>query len=186
MSDLNEQQMEAVDYVAVHGTLAAGLRIAKQQATITSLTAELAKHQGSSFHPDWSLLEATRDTVKELQATITEQRGGFETDQSGHGVAVDPKDIEIHELQATITKLKGHQDDPWTYWRLKCEELEAESELGNYLAEELLSANIRIEEQQATITELEVALEDIAEINGKWPNWYQDKAIAALKEVKGE
>jgi len=40
------------------------------QTKIETLKAELAKHQGSTFHPDWSLLTATRDTVKEQQATI--------------------------------------------------------------------------------------------------------------------
>ena len=40
------------------------------QTKIEKLEAELAKHQGSTFHPDWSLLTATRDTVKEQQATI--------------------------------------------------------------------------------------------------------------------
>ena len=44
------------------------------QTKIEKLEAELAKHQGSTFHPDWSLLTATRDTVKEQQATITELR----------------------------------------------------------------------------------------------------------------
>jgi hypothetical protein len=35
-----------------------------------SLKAELAKHQESEFHPDWSLLEATRAVVKEQAAEI--------------------------------------------------------------------------------------------------------------------
>ena len=46
--------------------------ITELEAKIETLEAELAKHQGSTFHPDWSLLEATRDTVKEQQAKIEE------------------------------------------------------------------------------------------------------------------
>lgn len=34
---------------------------------IERLTAELAKHQESEFHPDWSLLEATRESLREHQ-----------------------------------------------------------------------------------------------------------------------
>jgi len=38
-----------------------------------SLKAELAKHQESEFHPDWSLLESTREALKEL----TKERNGL-------------------------------------------------------------------------------------------------------------
>ena len=37
------------------------------------LAAELAKHQESEFHPDWSLLESTREALKEL----TKERNGL-------------------------------------------------------------------------------------------------------------
>jgi len=47
--------------VKCNETLARGLKMAE---------AELAKHQESEFHPDWSLLEATRAVVKEQAAEI--------------------------------------------------------------------------------------------------------------------
>lgn len=39
-----------------------------------ALRAELAKHQESEFHPDWSMLEATRDSLAEHQQIIRDQR----------------------------------------------------------------------------------------------------------------
>lgn len=41
---------------------------------ITRLRAELAKHQESKFHPDWSMLEATRDSLAEHQEIIRDLR----------------------------------------------------------------------------------------------------------------
>ena len=37
-----------------------------------ALRAELAKHQESQFHPDWSMLEATRESLAEHQQIIRE------------------------------------------------------------------------------------------------------------------
>jgi hypothetical protein len=37
MCDFNEQQRDAIDYVATHGTIAAGLRIAELQAKVKEL-----------------------------------------------------------------------------------------------------------------------------------------------------
>lgn len=39
-------------------------------ATIQRLEAELAKHQESEFHPDWSMLEATRGTLREYREML--------------------------------------------------------------------------------------------------------------------
>lgn len=39
-----------------------------------ALRAELAKHQESEFHPDWSMLEATRDSLAEHQQIIRDLR----------------------------------------------------------------------------------------------------------------
>lgn len=41
---------------------------AKRDDEVSTLKQELAKHQSSKFHPDWSLLEACRDGNKDLQA----------------------------------------------------------------------------------------------------------------------
>ena len=41
---------------------------------IAALKAELAKHQKSPFHPDWSLLRATRDSLRESGLEIAELR----------------------------------------------------------------------------------------------------------------
>ena len=45
--------------------------MAKDQR-IAELEAELSKHQESRFHPDWSLLMATRESLREAQARIGE------------------------------------------------------------------------------------------------------------------
>ena len=39
---------------------------------IAGLEAELAKHQESSFHPDWSLMQSTRESLREARARIAE------------------------------------------------------------------------------------------------------------------
>jgi hypothetical protein len=38
------------------------------------LRAELSKHQESEFHPDWSMLEATRSSLREHQQMIRDLR----------------------------------------------------------------------------------------------------------------
>lgn len=38
------------------------------------LKAELSKHQTSEFHPDWSLLNAAQDSIKEANAEIAKLR----------------------------------------------------------------------------------------------------------------
>jgi hypothetical protein len=41
---------------------------------IERLRAELAKHQDSEFHPDWSMLAATRESLREHQQMIVALR----------------------------------------------------------------------------------------------------------------
>jgi len=69
---------------------------------IEELEAELAKHQGSTFHPDWSLLEATRDTVEELKREL----------KIANIFAVSRRKV-IAELQTEVEELEA---------RLKAEE----------------------------------------------------------------
>ena len=46
----------------------------KAEQENASLRAELAKHQESEFHTDWSMLSATRDSLAEHQQIIRDQR----------------------------------------------------------------------------------------------------------------
>jgi hypothetical protein len=45
-------------------------RIEEVESENERLRAELAKHQESQFHPDWSMLKATRDSLKECRAEV--------------------------------------------------------------------------------------------------------------------
>ena len=49
------------------GVCACGAELRKARNLITSLQAELSKHQESEFHPDWSMLKATRNSLREHQ-----------------------------------------------------------------------------------------------------------------------
>ncbi len=55
--------------------MAADHLIAKMDADarVVELEAELAKHQSSEFHPDWSLLKAANDSLKECHDEIARQ-----------------------------------------------------------------------------------------------------------------
>lgn len=44
----------------------------QQSERITELEAELSRHQESQFHPDWRLLEATRESLREAWAKLKE------------------------------------------------------------------------------------------------------------------
>jgi len=44
----------------------------QQSERITELEAELSRHQESQFHPDWSALEATRESLREAWAKLKE------------------------------------------------------------------------------------------------------------------
>lgn len=59
--------------------------VAELVARVAKLEAELATHQESTFHPDWSLLEATRGSLREHQEMIRS------------------KDARIAELEQHIT-----------------------------------------------------------------------------------
>ena len=55
------------------------------------LKAELAKHQESEFHPDWSMLKATRSSLREHQSIIRELREAMTTMRklAGKGSPID-------------------------------------------------------------------------------------------------
>ena len=67
--------------------------VPKLAARIRELEAALATHQESSFHPDWSLLEATRASPQE------------------HWAIIQAKDARIAELEATIETLSEEAED---------------------------------------------------------------------------
>lgn len=50
----------------------------KLEDEIERLKAELAKHQESEFHPDWSMLEATRGLLREHKAELKAARDEIE------------------------------------------------------------------------------------------------------------
>ena len=77
-------------------TLAIGHK--RQDATIEVLRLELAKHQESEFHPDWSMLEATRDSLKECQ-----------------GISADLQ-AEAVTLRAVVAGLRGDLDEARAYY----------------------------------------------------------------------
>jgi predicted metal-dependent phosphoesterase TrpH len=54
-----------------------------------ALRAELAKHQESEFHPDWSLLVATRDSLAEHQQMIVTLRQYLDAAQRRAGALGD-------------------------------------------------------------------------------------------------
>lgn len=45
---------------------------------IEELEAELSKHQESSFHPDWSLLVATRESLKDHMSGLADMQTRIE------------------------------------------------------------------------------------------------------------
>jgi hypothetical protein len=69
MCDFNEQQRDAIDYVATHGTIAAGLRIAELQAKVDKLT-----HSIFQYGIENSRLQLQRDALEEWK----EENGGIE------------------------------------------------------------------------------------------------------------
>lgn len=55
------------------------LEVAVLVARIAELEAELAKFQTSRFHPDWSLLQAAQENLREAWARIRELESEIET-----------------------------------------------------------------------------------------------------------
>ena len=49
-------------------------RLREQSDEIARLKAELAKHQESEFHPDWSMLKETRASLREHMAELKIRR----------------------------------------------------------------------------------------------------------------
>jgi chromosome segregation ATPase len=79
--------------------------ITQRDERIVELEGELSKHQESEFHPNWSMLEATRDSLRICWSTIRE------------------RNERITALKAEVTKLH-ESDHQWNaMWADKCLEL---------------------------------------------------------------
>ena len=65
--------------------------IERLSAENSRLEDELAKHQESEFHPDWSMLEATRDSLREHQSIIHVLRKAMirMRERAGKGSSID-------------------------------------------------------------------------------------------------
>lgn len=96
---------------------------------ITALRAELAKHQESEFHPDWSKLEATRDALREVNALLAERdaeiamlRGEFAA-QHAYERTYEAAD----EQRARDAELAhANEKERRIYWMEKCQGITAE------------------------------------------------------------
>lgn len=54
------------------------IRLDLHQQEVKRLKAELAKFQKSEFHPDWSLLEASQNSIREHQQIMGRWRDGIQ------------------------------------------------------------------------------------------------------------
>jgi len=86
---------------------------------IAALEAELKKHQESEFHPDWSMLEATRASLREHMQKIAEQAAEIERlkNKPTYRMRQEQKDNYcelIEELEQRIADLK-RQIEEWKY-----------------------------------------------------------------------
>lgn len=71
--ELLAQMMIRQSLATWHGDTVAGL-VKELEPQVDRLRAELSKHQESEFHPDWSMLEATRSSLREHQQMIRDLR----------------------------------------------------------------------------------------------------------------
>ena len=85
--------------------------IRKLKAENDALRAELAKHQESSFNPDWSKLEATRESLREHMAMIKDLRA--EVERLREGLRYAKEDCEICEWADVGVTYKMTDTDPY-------------------------------------------------------------------------
>jgi len=84
---------------AVHQRICAEIQ-EKHARETAALRAELAKHQESEFHPDWSLLAATRDSLAEHQQMIVALREELERECADHKQTVADAMWSVKENKA--------------------------------------------------------------------------------------
>jgi chromosome segregation ATPase len=93
--------------------------IASQAAEIAALKAELSRHQESEFHPDWSMLKATRESLAEHQVIIRSTSDERDralrernearlevTSQAAEIAALKTSRASIDEMRAEISRLR--------------------------------------------------------------------------------
>ena len=100
--------IDDVDELAIAEVALRAAGVPALLARITELEAELARHQESEFHPDWSLLEATRASLREHQEII------------------QSRDARIAQLEAANIKLRAEIEV------LETENAALEDELSEY------------------------------------------------------
>jgi len=81
--------------------------IAAWKNRVAELEAELAKHQQSQFHPDWSALEATRESLREAWARIAELH---ETGEHFHSCRECAEAFPCDEGEAHVQVLRSAAD----------------------------------------------------------------------------
>ncbi len=77
------------------------LQSTSQELEIDRLRTELAKHQSSEFHPDWSLLKATQHSLREHMALVKAAQAE-KSEAIGAAAALE---IEIERLNAVCADL---------------------------------------------------------------------------------
>ena len=86
-------------------------RVKEAEAERDRLRAELAKHQESEFHPDWSMLEATRASLREHMEIIRGLRAELAAWENRAGVYMDERDRLLELLrEARFMWVDDHSD----------------------------------------------------------------------------
>jgi hypothetical protein len=66
--------------------------------------AELAKHQGSQFHPDWSLLQTCREELDEARAEVSDLLATL--DAAGFGARQALQDVAERQREACAKRVE--------------------------------------------------------------------------------
>lgn len=121
---------------SVAGIALEAVGVPSMTARIAEQEAELAKFQTSKFHPDWSLLEAAQENLREAWTRIREleaDRNRLRWIKDGSGIdgfygVIDDR----YDLALAVARERGHdeptEDDEFDGWRrlidlaMKCAE----------------------------------------------------------------
>jgi exonuclease VII large subunit len=89
-------------------------RLMREHERAEGLKVELSKHQESEFHPDWSMLQAGRDSLKEHQTllrTRAEEIKSLEGDLSRTMAALDQTESNFNGMLKQRNKLADALDE---------------------------------------------------------------------------
>jgi predicted negative regulator of RcsB-dependent stress response len=67
--------------------------------------AELAKHQASKFHPDWSMLQTCREELEEAREEVETLRAAIDGEPWGSAVLKQQRDEAVKKLGITLEQL---------------------------------------------------------------------------------